>query len=282
MPIPKRVLGRTGVEVTALGLGGVCWNLATDQAAAIEVVHRAIDRGITYIDTASSYKDSERLLGLALAERDRRNLFIATKCVKRRGDEARRELDESFARLRLDVIDLVQLHALDQEESLADVLAPDGMLRLIEAYRAAGHIRFVGLTGHARPARCVQFMQEYAFDTILNPCGPVNAVWNDFTRSSLPAARARGMGVIGMKVMAYGQVPAADRAAYLRYAMSRDVDVAIVGMDTVAQVEENVAVAEAGVAPGPEEERQLLQRALALVSQQRPQLWWLPEERMQP
>ena len=106
MAIPKRVLGATGVEVTALGLGGVCWNLVEQDADAVAVVHRAIDLGITYLDTASGYKDSERRLGLALRDRDRSRLFVATKCIKRSGEEARRELDECFTRLELEVIDL--------------------------------------------------------------------------------------------------------------------------------------------------------------------------------
>lgn len=280
MSIPKRTLGRTGVEVTALGLGGVCWCLADTDAAAVEVVHRAIDLGITYIDTASGYKDSERRLGLALKDRDRDRLFIATKCAKRRGDAARRELEESFARLQLDVIDLVQLHAIDQDGTLEEVLADDGMLRLIESYRRAGRIRFVGLTGHTDPVCFTRLLDEYDFDTLLNPAGVVNAVWNDFTCSSLAAARARGMGTIGMKVMAYGQAPAADRADYIRYAMEQPVDVAIVGMDTVQHVEENVAVATAFHPLSADDEQALLNRAMELVQRNRTELWWLPEQRV--
>ncbi|MFA6108002.1 MAG: aldo/keto reductase [Candidatus Latescibacterota bacterium] len=279
MAIPKRVLGATGAEVAALGLGGVCWNLVERDADAVAVVHRAIDLGITYLDTASGYKESERRLGLALKERDRTRLFVATKCVKRSGDEARRELEESFSRLQLEVIDLVQVHALDQEESIDEVLRPNGILRLMEEYKRAGKIRFLGLTGHTRPDRFTRMIGEYPFDTILNPVGPVNRVWNDFSRTSLAAARHRGMGTIGMKVMAYGQVPAEDRALYLRYALSQAVDVAIVGMDTVAQVEEHVQVAGAFVPLTPDEEREVLDRALALVPKAKKELWWLPANR---
>ncbi|MEW6754846.1 MAG: aldo/keto reductase [Candidatus Latescibacterota bacterium] len=302
MPIARRTLGRTGAQVTILGLGGVCWNLKDSDREAVEVVLHAIDRGITYLDTASGYKESERRLGLALKERDRSALFIATKCVQRQGDAARRELADSFARLQVEVIDLVQLHALDQEESPQKVLAEDGVLRLIEEYRQAGKIRFVGLTGHTYPARFIGLLQEgaisggqrpaaaspsgpapgaiqYDFDTILNPVGPVNRVWNDFTQTSLAAARARRMGTIGMKVMAYGQVPPEDRAAYLRFALGQNVDVAIVGMDTVEQVEENVRVAEAFAPLSAREEREVLDRALALVPRVRQKLWWLPEQR---
>jgi uncharacterized protein len=280
MPIPKRKLGSTNVEVTALGLGGVCWNLVDDDADAVKVVHRAIDLGITYLDTASGYKESERRLGLALRDRDRDALFVATKCIKRSGDDAKRELDESFERLQVDTIDLVQIHAIDQEGSLDEALKPDGMLRLIEDHQKAGRIRFVGLTGHTHPEVFVRLISEYEFDAVLNPMGVVNRVWNDFSGGTIPAARARGMGVIGMKVMAYGKAPEADRSGYLRYTMGLPIDVAIVGMDTVDQVEENVRIAESFVPLTDTEERALLQRGLEFIPGAKEDLWWLPEKRV--
>jgi len=281
MAIPKRILGKTGIEVSALGLGGVCWNLLDEDKDAVAVVLRAIDRGITYLDTASSYKQSERRLGLALMERDRSKLFVTTKCIKRSGDEVKREIEESFERLQLETIDLMQLHAIDEEENLDEVLGSDGALRVIEEYQAAGKIRFVGLTGHTAPAQFERMLGEYDFDTVLNPAGPVNRVWNDFIGTSMAAARRLGMGVVAMKVMAYGQVPPEDRPDYLRYTMGQDVDVAIVGMDTVEQVEENVRVAEAFAPLETQQERALLERALALVPEARKDLWWLPQERIE-
>lgn len=280
MPIPVRTLGKTGARVTALGLGGVCWNLLEDDDAAVAVVLRAIDRGITYLDTASGYKESERRLGLALKQRDRQGLFVATKCIARAGDEAKRELAESFERLQLDTIDLVQLHAIDQADDINAAFGPDGAFRLIEEYRQAGKIRFVGLTGHTHPTVFPQLINDYDFDTVLNPMGPINRVWNDFSATTLPAARAKGMGVIGMKVMAYGQFDAADRPLCLRYTLGQDVDVAIVGMDTVEQVDENVASAEAFAPLAADEEAGLLDRALDLVPKARKELFWLPEQRL--
>ena len=280
MAIPKRILGKTGIEVSALGLGGVCWNLLDEDKDAVAVVLRAIDRGITYLDTASSYKQSERRLGLALMERDRSKLFVTTKCIKRSGDEVKREIEESFERLQLETIDLMQLHAIDEEENLDEVLGSDGALRVIEEYQAAGKIRFVGLTGHTAPAQFERMLGEYDFDTVLNPAGPVNRVWNDFIGTSMAAARRLGMGVVAMKVMAYGQVPPEDRPDYLRYTMGQDVDVAIVGMDTVEQVEENVRGAEAFAPSETQQERALLERALALVPEAHEDLWWLPQERI--
>ena len=280
MAIPKRLLGKTGAQVTALGLGGVCWNLLDEDRAAVEVVHRAIDRGITYLDTASSYKESERRLGLALKERDRSKLFITTKCLKRAGDELKREIEDSFARLDLEVIDLMQVHAIDQERTLSQVLGKDGALRVIEEYRRAGKIRFVGLTGHTHPEMFAKMIGEYDFDTVLNPLGPINRVWNDFGASTFAAARPKNMGVIAMKVMAACKVPAEDRSQYLRYALNPPVDVAIVCMDSVEQVEENVRVAESFVPLSQVEEKQVLERALAFIPTVKKELWWLPEQRL--
>lgn len=280
MALPVRTLGKTGQNVTALGLGGVCWNLVDEDDVAVRIVHRAIDLGITYLDTASGYKDSERKLGLALRDRDREGLFVATKCIKRSGDEVKQEIAQSFEDLGIDVIDLIQLHAIDQDESLAEVLGDDGALRVIEEYQKAGKIRHVGLTGHTHPAQFVEMIGAYDFDTVLNPMGAANRVWNDFSTTTIPAARAKGMGIIGMKVMAYGQIPAEFRRQFLHYTMGLDIDVAIVGMDTVEQVEENVRLAEEFAPLTAAEEADLFDRALEVASGDKKKLFWLPESKM--
>lgn len=279
MPLPTRTLGRTGETVTALGLGGVCWNLADDDDAAVAVVHRAIDLGVTYLDTASKYNQSERRLGLALKDRDRDGLFLATKCLERSGGAVRQEIAASFEHLGVEQIDLMQLHAIDEAGGLEEVLRPDGALRVIEEYRRDGRVRFVGLTGHTHPAAFVGMIGEYDFDTVLNPLGAANRVWNDFSSTTIPAARARGMGIMAMKVMAYGQVPAEDRGLFLRYAMGLDLDVAVVGMDTVEQVEENVALAEAYTPLSPAEESRLFDVAGQVAAGDKGKLFWLPETR---
>jgi predicted aldo/keto reductase-like oxidoreductase len=217
---------------------------------------------------------------LALKERDRSRLFIATKCLKRSGDDLKREIEESFERLQLEVVDLMQIHAIDQERTLSEVMGPGGSLRVIEEYRKAGKIRFVGLTGHTHPEIFARMVQEYDFDTVLNPLGPVNRVWNDFAAPTIALARARNMGVIAMKVMAAGKAPAEERSLYLRYALGPPADLAIVGMDSVEHVEENVRVAENFVPLSQLEEKQVLERALALVPKIKRDLWWLPEQRM--
>jgi hypothetical protein len=280
LPLPIRTLGSTGRQVTALGLGGVCWNLVEDDAIAAGVVHRAIDLGITYLDTASGYKESERKMGIALRDRDREPLFIATKCIKRSGDDVKREIAQSFEDLGVETIDLIQLHAIDQDEALSEVLGTDGALRVIEEYQKAGKITHVGLTGHTHSANFVKMIGEYDFDTVLNPMGAVNRVWNDFSSTTIPAARGKGMGIIGMKVMAYNQIPADYRRQFLHYTMGLDIDVAIVGMDTIEQVEENVRLAESFAPLTSEEESDLMDRAVEVAAGDKTALFWLPESKM--
>ena len=278
MALPLRNLGSTGEKVTALGLGGVRWNGRDTDAEAIEVVHRAIDLGITYFDTASSYGESERRLGLALKERDRDQLFLATKCIERSGDAVKREIAQSFERLGVDVIDLIQLHELDKEQTLDRVLGADGALRVIEEYREAGKIRFVGLTGHTHPAQFPLHLAGHEFDTVLNPLGVVNRVWNDFSQT-IPAARERGTGIIAMKIMAYDQGPKQRRAQFVHYSMGLDIDVAVIGMDTVAQVEENVRIAESFQPLSAQQEQEVVDIGLEMAAAGNEALFWLPEQR---
>ena len=283
MALPLRRLGSTGETVTALGLGGVCWHGADTDAEAIAVVHRAIDLGITYFDTASGYGESERRLGLALRERDRDELFIATKCIERSGDAVKREIAQSFERLGVEVIDLMQLHELDKEQTLDNVLAADGALRVIEEYRKAGKIRFVGLTGHTDPEPFPRHLAAYDFDAILNPLGVANRIWHDFSETTIPAAREHGTAVLAMKVMAYDQGPPDRRAQFLHYSMGLDLDVAVIGMDTVAQVEENVRIAESFQPLSAQEEQEIVDIGLQMATEgDRKALFWLPEQRRAP
>jgi predicted aldo/keto reductase-like oxidoreductase len=215
-----------------------------------------------------------------LKDRDRDGLFVASKCIKRSGDDVKQEIAQSFEDLGVETIDLIQLHAVDQQEGLLiDTLKTDGALRVIEEYQKAGKIRFVGLTGHTYPANFVQMIGEYDFDTVLNPMGAPNRVWNDFSSTTIPAARAKGMGIIGMKVLAYGQIPAEHRALFMHYSMGLDIDVAIIGMDTVAQVEENVRIAEAFQPLTAQQERLVIDEAMLVAAGDKKKLFWLPEVR---
>ena len=140
--IPKTVLGRTGLTVTRLGIGG-------GYCESVDGYRKAIDAGINYIDTARSYKDGEdeKVIGTAIkGQRDR--LILATKTYERSAESARKELETSLQAFDVDYIDVYQLHYLNTKEERAQALASDGALEMAQKARDEGLIRFIGVTGH--------------------------------------------------------------------------------------------------------------------------------------
>ncbi len=140
--IPKTVLGRTGLMVTRLGIGGA-------YCESVEGYRKAIDAGVNYIDTARAYNngEDEKLIGAAIKGK-RDALVLATKTHERDADNARRELEESLQTLDVDYIDVYQLHYLNTEAGRVQALAPGGALEMAQKAREEGLVRFIGLTGH--------------------------------------------------------------------------------------------------------------------------------------
>lgn len=271
--LPQRLLGRTGCRVSALALGGVTYN-KLDDAAAAQVVNRALDLGITYIDTAHSYTDSERKIGLVMRDR-REGVFLATKSTARDYDGMCREIEESFRRLRTDRLDCVQLHDLKDDDDLRAVFAKDGALKAVESFRATGSVRFVGVTGHRDPAVLVRALESYAFDTVLAPFGAIHHAVRPFHAPLAPVAKARGVGLLGMKVMAYAFLAAQAREA-LRFVMGLDgVVSAVVGMDDIAQVERNAAWARSFEPLSTAEEQTLLADARRIYQARAKDAWFV-------
>jgi aryl-alcohol dehydrogenase-like predicted oxidoreductase len=271
--LPKRPLGRTGFDVTILALGGVRYNSLPDADAAA-LIHRAIDLGINYIDTAHGYTDSEAKIGQVMPER-RAEVYLATKSGARSRDGMAAEIEESLRRLRTDRLDCVQIHDLKDEADLAAALAPDGAVKAIEQFRAAGQVRFIGVTGHRNPHVLAKAMEEYPFDTVLCAMGAVHEAVRPFQNIILPVARRRGVGVLGMKAMAYAFLADhAERA--LRFVMGTEgICAAVVGADNLQQLEFNVGVARR-FAPLPAAERdELLAAAGEIYRRRAAEAWFI-------
>ena len=274
--LPTRPLGRTGYDVAVLALGGVRHNELPDADCAA-FVHRAIDLGINYIDTAHGYKDSERKIGLVMAER-RDEVFLATKSGRRDRAGITAEIEESFRSLRTDRIDLYQLHGLTYYSEVAQLTGPDGALKAVEQYIRDGSIRFVGITGHSNPDVLVRALSEYPFDTVLCALGAMHAAVHPFHEKVVPAARERGAAVLAMKVMGSALFgPCADRA--ISFALSQEgVAAAVVGMDNVRQLERNVAIARAFRPMSREEQDDFLNAAGQIVEEDFDKAWFLRPE----
>lgn len=264
--IPKRILGKTGVEVTQFGLGGegVLRTFGREREAR-DVIARALERGVNYFESARAYSGSEGYYGLALGER-RPEIFLASKSHDRTAAGARRHLETTLANMQTDWLDLWQVHDVRSEEDLAEIFGPGGAIEAFDRAKKEGMVRFVGVTGHQDPAILLKAFDLYDFDTVLMPVNPAEAAWLSFPERVLPEARRRGMGVVGMKVLCRGlglRVPGCGEVApWIRYALSHEVSTVVIGCDDPAQVERNTAVAcEAPLTAG---EREALEATVAV------------------
>ena len=205
-PIPRRPLGRTGCEVTQFALGGEgVLRTHGRMAEAVAVIHRALDQGVNYCDTAPAYAGSLDYYGAALGER-RRDVFLASKTHDRTRDGSLRLLDESLKRLRTDHLDLWQLHDLRTPGDLRAIFGRGGALEALVQARDEGRVRFLGLTGHHDPAILLEAMGRFDFDTVLVALNGADVHRLSFARTVLAEAARKGMGVIGMKVYAAGSL----------------------------------------------------------------------------
>jgi aryl-alcohol dehydrogenase-like predicted oxidoreductase len=247
--IPRRPLGKTGCEVTQFALGGEgVLRTHGRMAEAVAVIHRALDQGVTYCDTAPAYDGSLDYYGAALGEH-RSQIFLASKTHDRTRDGSLRLLEESLARLRTDHLDLWQLHDLRTTADLQMIFGRKGALEALTQARDEGRVRFLGLTGHHDPAILLEAMRRFDFDTVLVALNAADVHRMSFVRTVLPEAAHRGMGVIGMKVYAAGMLLRGGSSALIPaeamgYVLSlAGVSTVIIGCSSIAEVDENAEAA---------------------------------------
>lgn len=252
---PVRPLGATGATVPLIGYGTApLGKRHVTRSHAERCLNHAIDLGITYLDTSPDY-GSEPHLGAVMRTR-RDEVFLATKVNKRSKEGVLAAVQESLERLQTDHVDLVQVHAVNAWADLEQALAPDGAVAGLEAAREKGWLRFIGITGHARPELLAHALYQYRFDTVLSALGMADHLVTSPDRMLLPVAQEHNTGVIAMKVLGHGTSPQVERA--MRFSLGLPgVSLAIVGMDNVEQIDQNVAIA-ALFRPLDEQERQQL------------------------
>lgn len=249
--IPLRALGRTGIEVTAIGLGGYHIGAMKDDDEAIRLMHEAIDAGITFLDNAWEYHDgrSEELMGRAIADR-RQEVFLMTKVCTHGRDrhEAMRQLEDSLRRLKTDYLDLWQVHELAYENDPEWHFAPGGVMEAVEQAKREGKVRFVGFTGHKSAEIHLKMLAyEYPFDSCQLPLNALDGTFRSFEQKVLPELERQGIAAIGMKSMGGGGdmvkagVLTAEEA--LRYAMSLPVATLVSGIESSKILQQNLKVA---------------------------------------
>ena len=271
--IPRRPLGRTGIPVSALGLGGHHLGDLPTVEEAIRLVHEAVDAGITFFDNCWEYWNgrAEDWLGRALKGR-RDKVFLMTKvCTHGRGAGlALKMLDESLLRLQTDHLDLWQVHGVcfDNDPELA--YAKGGVLEALDQAKRQGKVRFVGFTGHKDPAIHLDMIRRgYPFDAVQMPLNCLDATFRSFEKQVLPELNKRGIAALGMKPM--GGTAAAVKSGLvqaeemLRYAMSLPVATTIAGMDSFDVLHQNLRVAR-GFTPMTAADMQALRDRCALAA----------------
>ena len=264
--VPRRPFGKTGEQVSILGVGGYHLGATKDQQEANTVVARAIDSGINFFDNAWEYKDgvSEERLGVALKGKRDQVILMTKVCTHGRDKSvAMQQLEESLRRLGTDHLDVWQIHEVVYYNDPDLIFRPDGAIEALAAAKQQGKVRWVGFTGHKDPAIHLRMLSnDYPFDTIQMPLNPFDARYRSFQQHVLPEANRRGMAVLGMKslggsgeMVTHGAITAEEG---LRYAMSLPVATTISGMDSLDVLEQNLSIA-ANFKPMTEAERHALE-----------------------
>lgn len=264
--MPTRSFGKTGYKTGILSLGGqATLEIAGREEESEKIIHRAIDLGINYIDTAASYGRGVSQLNIGRVMKTRRNeVFLATKTHDRTYDGSMRLLEESLKNLQTDKLDMWQLHNITTQDQIEQIFGPGGAIKALEKAKSEGTVRFLGITGHYEPIVLLDAIRRYHFDAILMALNAADIHYLSFKNYLLPEAQKLEMAIIGMKVATRGRMlscwtppPLDEQPERLRtpksgtisikealtYNMSLPVSTTIIGVDSVEQIEENVRIA---------------------------------------
>jgi len=269
--MPTRTLGRTGVEVSLIGLGG--WHLGFKHIAeelSIRMIRTAVDNGINFMDNCWDYNEgaSEIRMGKALRDGYRERVFLMTKIDGRTKDEATKQLDESLRRMQVDHIDLVQHHEILRFEDPHRIFDDQGANAALLEARDAGKLRFIGFTGHKDP-RIHLYMLEIAkergfqFDTVQMPLNVMDAHYRSFEKLVLPELVQQNAGVLAMKTLANGTILESKTVTAiecLQYVMNLPASVVITGCESMKDLEQALTAARTFKPMSDEEVSELLGR----------------------
>ncbi|HEY2546925.1 MAG TPA: aldo/keto reductase [Candidatus Acidoferrum sp.] len=271
--MPTRNLGKTGFRVGIFGLGGQgALEKANNESLALPTIQRALELGVNYFDTSAIYggpgRWSERYLGKGLkGSRDR--VFIASKTKERTRDAALKNLEVSLKLLDTDHIDSWQLHDVGIQEDIDQIFGRGGAIEALVRARDQKMVRHLGVTGRFRPEALIECINRFAFDTVLMGVNAADKYYYSFEKDLLPLAVEKQLGIIGMKVMARGRIlsswtpPPVEEQKHswegqgaiatipgtltkretFFYTLSLPISTAIIGCDSVEQVEECVELA---------------------------------------
>jgi uncharacterized protein len=265
--MPTRSLGNTGYKVGVLSLGGqATLEIKGREEESEKIINRAIDLGINYIDTAAAYGQGVSQLNIGRVLKTRRNeVWLSTKTHDRTYDGSMRLLEESLKNLQTDHLDTWQLHNVQRQNEVDQIFSDGGAIKAMEKAKAEGVVRNIGITGHFEPLVLLEAIKRYPFDSILMALNAADIHYLSFKNYLLPEAQKKGIAIIGMKVTTRSRLlsswtpPPLEEQSDVRlrtpkpgtisikealtYNMSLPVSTTIIGVDSVAQIEENVKIA---------------------------------------
>lgn len=260
--MPTRILGKTGGRVSCVAFGcGSRFLSYKEEDKALEALNKALDMGVTYVDTAYSYGNgvSETRVGKVMKTR-RKEVWLATKVQARNADAAMRIVEGSLKRLQTDQVDLLHIHSLLDEDDLKAIEAPDGVLKTLIKCKEQKMCRFIGVTSHTDPNVLKMALERHDFDCtqmalnaarvgMMNGKGGMvinDAMKDSFELIALPAALKKKMGVTAMKIFGQeGLVGKQPIDKLIRYSLSLPVATAVLGMPKLEFIDENIRHAKA-------------------------------------
>jgi predicted aldo/keto reductase-like oxidoreductase len=258
-PMERRELGKTGLKLSIIGFGGFHL-VEVPRKEASYLLNTYLDRGGNYIETAALYGDgnSERKVGEVVSSR-RTEFVLATKTRERTREGARQSLERSLRNLRTEHVDILFMHEPQTVEEAKRILAPDGAMEAFQAAKDEGKVRFVGVSGHGRPAGILHSVENYFYDVLMTG-------FNYFDRFNfpqiedelLPLCRKKGTGVLGMKALADGYLYRSTKQA-IRYTLSLPITSLVLGINRRDYLEEDLGIAE-GFEPMSDAEKEELYR----------------------
>lgn len=273
--LPTRPLGKTGVDVSILCLGG--WHVGSlkDDAESIRIMHAAIDEGVTFFDNAWDYHDgySEEVMGKALAGGKRDKVFLMTKNCARDARGTRQHLEDSLRRLQTDVIDLWQFHECNYDNDPDWIVEQGGLAEALKA-RQEGKVRFLGFTGHKSPHIFLKMLPLHAWDTCQLPVNVCDYHYRSSIHEVIPELHRRGVAPIGMKSLGGGNKESGGRFIEagiatpdecIRFSLGQSISTLVVGVDSMDVLRQDLEIARRGPM-GADEAAALLARVKTVAS----------------
>lgn len=247
----KRVrLGRTGLEVSPIGFGGLQIASRMEYPAAEKLLNAALDAGINILDTARNYQDSEARIGRAISHR-REEFHIATKGVNQRAEDFWRSLEDSLRDLQTDYIDIYQFHGAGIERS-DFIFEGERVMECMLKAKEQGKIRFIGFSSHS-PDATLELIRTGAFDIVQYP---ISYVGSEAAERGLVDEAARlDVGFLGMKPFGGGRLGSARYC--LGYVFQFPTVVPLIGFESEAEMREAVSLTESGIELTPEDEAEM-------------------------